>query len=177
MITTTLKENQNRKRRILYRPLPWPMRVLTWLMIVLQVALPVTPQMVMAASMPVQIPQSIDRFATPLPAPEVTVNRAVPNVTPVPAKFSFSGAPTDTEISQSHVFGLPLIPVGSTTLEENKALAKALAEFRNRTNNDNVEALADFLNSHPNSNWKASLLLNLGIFYRHTGWFTRALDA
>lgn len=57
------------------------------------------------------------------------------------------------------------------------ALAAALVAFRSRTTSDDADALTCFLDSYPNSAWKPALLLNLGIFYRHSGWFTKALDA
>ena len=109
--------------------------------------------------------------------PAVTVNRTVPNVTSVSTEFVFSPSPSNTEINQCHIFGVPLTALGTATLEENRALATALTEFRSRTNSDNVQPLTTFLDEYPHSAWNASLLLNLGIHYRHTGWFTKALDA
>jgi RHS repeat-associated protein len=147
-------------------------------MVILQTVLPVFPQILTAvAAAPMPVNSSPTSPVQTPSEPVVIVNRTVPVVTSAPKNLPFSENPTDAEISQSHTFGQPLIPIGATTLEENKALAVALTHFRNRTNNDDVTALADFLSSHATSAWNAALLLNLGTVYRHTGWFSKALDA
>jgi RHS repeat-associated protein len=142
-----------------------------------QLILPIYPQLLAAAEFsPVTPNQSVTPSPMALPN-KMTVNRTVPAVTPFSNPQYFSETPTDAEINHSHVFGHPLVPIGGTTSAENKALAVALTDFRSRTNSDDAGALTGFLQAYPDSAWKASLLLNLGILYRHTGWFTKALDA
>src|SRR5207247_1006048 len=68
-------------------------------------------------------------------------------------------------------------PMGKTTEVENKFLATALITFSERSNNDDVSSLTDFLDQVPNSAWRMSLLTDLGIVYRRSGHFTKALAA
>jgi RHS repeat-associated protein len=98
-------------------------------------------------------------------------------VTPPSTQTGFSDTPTDAEIWRAHIFSEPLTPVGKTTPQENHELAQALTAFLQRTNGDDVAALTQFLTSHPDSPWRASLLTGLGGLYRHTGWFSKALAA
>lgn len=105
------------------------------------------------------------------------VNRTVPQVTPPSATLHFSAAPTVEEISRSHVFAHPLTASGEVTSEENSALATALTNFSGRATRDDFSALTAFLDAYPQSPWRASLLLNLGLSYYHSGYFSKALDA
>lgn len=106
----------------------------------------------------------------------VSVNRTVPDVAPPSAQAVFSDSPTDAEFFRAGIFAEPLVAIGNaTSSEENKALAKALQQFLARTENDDTSALVRFLEAHPQSAWRASVLLNLGGFYRKTGYFTKAL--
>ena len=114
---------------------------------------------------------------TPPPAPKVTVNRALPIVQSPSAELRFSANPTDEEISAAHVFAEPLAPTAPTTLPENKELAQALSAFVQRIDGDDFGAITGFLESHPNSPWRASLLTDLGIIWRHEGRFSKALPA
>jgi RHS repeat-associated protein len=111
------------------------------------------------------------------PPATVIVNRTVPKVTPPSAQTGFSDTPSDSEIWRAHIFSEPLTPVGKTTPQENHELAQALTAFLQRTNGDDFAALNQFLSSHPDSPWRASLLTGLGGLYRHTGWFSKALAA
>jgi hypothetical protein len=107
----------------------------------------------------------------------VAINRTVSNVQRPPANASFSDSPTDGEISRAHIFTEPLVPTGQTTAEENKALALALQDFLRRSASDEVSALTHFLDQFPGSPWRVSLLTDLGIVYRRTGHFSKALAA
>ena len=88
----------------------------------------------------------------------------------------FSQTPTDAEIFSAHVFSQPLVPMGTTTARENQELAHALTTFLQRSDSDNFGAIEGFLKDHPDSPWRASLLLDLGLAYRYSGWFSKALD-
>src|SRR2546422_10768047 len=90
----------------------------------------------------------------------------------------FSDPPTDEEIFRARVFAEPLVPVGgSTSADQNRALAKALLAFLNRRNNDELAVVEQVLADYPKSPWRASLLTDLGIVYRNTGYFSKALAA
>jgi len=111
-------------------------------------------------------------------AESVDVNRTVPQVAPPPAALAFSDAPSEQEIFEAHLFEEPLIPVGGkSSAAENKELAAALLAYAGRTSNDDVSTITTFLDAHPASAWRVALYTDLGIVYRHTGRFTKALDA
>jgi RHS repeat-associated protein len=107
------------------------------------------------------------------------VNRTVPKVSP-PAVMSFSSPPTDGEFLRTGLFEEPLAPVAATNPEENRDLAQAMLAYRDAIResgaNDAVEPLLTFLIAHPRSPWTPALQLNLGIIYRQTGHFSKALD-
>lgn len=74
----------------------------------------------------------------------------------------------------------PLVPVGVTTPDENRELRDALDRYRQAVrlagSRDAVEPLVEFLAHRPRSAWRPVLLLNLGLIYRQTGHFSRALE-
>jgi RHS repeat-associated protein len=109
--------------------------------------------------------------------PKFEPNRAAPTVSRPSATPQFSDPPTDNEIFRAHFFAEPLVPAGTTSPEENKELVHSLVAFSQRGTNDDVTAVTQFLSEHVNSPWRLSLLNDLGIFYRHTGRFLKALDA
>jgi len=118
--------------------------------------------------------------STPPSTPDTrpfTPNRTVPNVQRPAGAPSFSENPTDDEFFRARVFAEPLVPTGDTTSAENKALAEALLAFLRRSSNDDVSSITQFFGQFPNSPWRVSLLTDLGILYRRTGHFSKALAA
>jgi RHS repeat-associated protein len=107
------------------------------------------------------------------------INRTVPTVTP-PSGLHFSASPSDAEFLRTGLFAEPLAPVAASTEQENRDLAEALLTYRDEVRrsgaNDAVEPLVAFLAAHPDSTWKPALQLDLGIIYRQTGHFSKALD-
>ncbi len=89
----------------------------------------------------------------------------------------FSVSPTATEISNAKVFEEPLLPIGTPSPAEVRALAIALDKYVSEGRLDNLEPLAQFLNNNPGSPWKLSLLVNLGLMHRHVGRTSRAMEA
>ncbi len=115
---------------------------------------------------------------TPPPPLAIKVNRTVPKVTPVSSLPVFSANPADDEIMHARVFEEPLVPMGApTNNEENRALVAALLAYLKNGNSENLSSLEMFVENHPQSAWRVSLLTNMGIVYRRTGYFTRALAA
>ena len=106
------------------------------------------------------------------------VNRTVPQVTP-PSELKFSSAPLDAEFLRTGLFAEPLAPVADTTARENQDLARAVIDYRDAVRqagaNDAVAPLLTFLDTHSSSAWKPALQLNLGLIYRQTGHFSKAL--
>ena len=162
--------------RIRYRPLPFGMRLTSWIIISIQLLIPCQSRL-LAVTPP-----------APEPAPATAHNqnletekRMAPSRTPSQVKPpslipNFSENPSDVELFNAHVFGLPLVLVGGqTSSDENKALARTIVGFVRRTNYENVETLTTFLDQHPNSPWRASLLFNLGKIYRSNGYISHAL--
>src|ERR1043166_54054 len=109
------------------------------------------------------------------PAPRLSGPKAAPK--PIDLQPVFSEQPLDAEFFSAHIFDEPLVPTGPTTPEENKALAAALLEFASRQTQEDLSSVTAFVHAWPASEWRASLLLNLGIIWRHTGYFSRALEA
>jgi len=107
------------------------------------------------------------------------INRTVPKVTP-PATLSFSSPPLDAEFLRTGLFAEPLAPVAATAPEENRDLAQAVLAYRDAIEasgaTDAVEPLLEFLKAHPGSAWTPALQLNVGIVYRQTGHFSKALE-
>jgi RHS repeat-associated protein len=112
------------------------------------------------------------------PAPKIEINRKLPKAgTPAP-NLTFSSKPTSAEISASHIFAEPLVFTGKQPEQnQNTALAAALAAFAHRTNDEDTSAIVSFMAQYPDSGWRGSLLLNLGLIYRSAGYFSRALDS
>jgi RHS repeat-associated protein len=107
------------------------------------------------------------------------VNRTVPKVSSL-TELKFSSPPTDAQFLYTGLFAEPLAPVAATTAEENRDLAQALLTYRDAIREsgaaDAVEALLAFLTANPASPWKPALQLNLGMIYRQTGHFSKALE-
>jgi YD repeat-containing protein len=130
-------------------------------------------------------PVSGARFvATPVNAP-AAVNRTAPKVSPPPGAPLFSAAPTDAEIMAAKIFDEPLVRIkiagddadAATRRAENAALAAAIARYKRAEDPEAVAPFADFLTDHPASEWRVSLLANLGLTYRRTGYFSQALES
>lgn len=86
--------------------------------------------------------------------------------------------PREAAIFHARVFEQPLVRIGGeTSPEENSALLTAIDAYRARDKRDDDQTIREFLGSYPNSPWRIALLTNLGLEYRHTGWFLKAMDA
>jgi len=112
------------------------------------------------------------------PPPRVKVNKSVPAVRPPSAYPEFSAAPSDQEIFQARVFDEPLVPMGgATSVRENRDLSASILAYLVGGNPEDASALWRFLEENPRTPWRASLLTNLGVVYRRTGYYSRALVA
>jgi RHS repeat-associated protein len=110
------------------------------------------------------------------PVPIAKVNPTLAKVNPPPTTITFSDPPQDSEFLRVHFFAEPLIPIGGhTTPAENRALAAALTSYAK--GHSSVGSLTGFLSQYPSSPWKASLLVDLGVIYRNTGYWSKALAA
>src|SRR5262245_46307546 len=115
---------------------------------------------------------ALSSAAAPPAPPKVKVNRTVPRIKPV-APLAFSKEPLDVEFLRLHVLDEGLVPLGgATTPTENAALAEALNAYRAKPD---VKVLESFLSQHPDTRWRGSLLTNVGLQHRRTGYYTRAL--
>jgi RHS repeat-associated protein len=116
--------------------------------------------------------------AEPMTPPKVKVNRAVPKVAPAPLRPVFSAEPTAEEVFRARVFEEPLVPVGAgPSAAETKALAAAINSYLDEGGGENLGPMRHFLDQHPSSPWRASVLAGSGVVYRRTGHFSRALAA
>ena len=107
--------------------------------------------------------------------------RVAEPLVPTPAAtLEFSSTPSDSEFAQVGLFLQPLVPLGTTTPEENRLFASALKAYevlQRRHDYDRVESLEAFLHTLPRSAWRASLLVGLGATYRSSGRMSKALEA
>jgi len=112
------------------------------------------------------------------PAPLAKVNRTVPRVEPPKLGLDFSAKPTTQEIFRARVFEEPLVPIGGEpTADENASMATALRGYSKRTSQDDFSSLTGFLAKHPQSPWRAALLVNLGLEYYNTAHYSLTLPA
>jgi RHS repeat-associated protein len=112
------------------------------------------------------------------PEPQITANRTVPRVISPSSTLTFSAAPTIAEIFQSSVFPEPLVPVGGTpSIQENAALTRVLLNYHQRGDVQWIAPLMTFLESHPQTPWRASLLVNVAALQRQSGAFARAMTS
>ena len=118
------------------------------------------------------------RAPAPAAPPAVRVNRTAPAVVPRPTGPQFSLPPLDAEFARLRVFDEPLIPsaVGSDSREDSE-LAGAIVASAQASVEERVARFESFLSNHPDSRWNGSLLLGLGLVYRRSGYFTRALGS
>src|SRR5450756_226692 len=158
-------------------PLPLPLRSLAWVLAGLQLALSVIPPAAIASGLAAAEVSALKPAENSAATPEVFVNRTEPDVTPPGQPMRFSTPPTTQEIFRSHAFAEPLVPTGEAGPIENQALVDALQLFERRTNLDNVSPITEFLSRYPQSVWRVSLLTDLRIGYRKTGYFSKALAA
>ena len=113
-----------------------------------------------------------------MPGHEVRANRYVPKANPPPANWDISDHPTDGELSASRIFGRALAKTDQPAIaEENRELASAMKQFERRHTTDDVSAITSFLDAHPQSPWRISVLTELGRLYNKSGYLSKALDA
>src|SRR5262249_9045075 len=102
----------------------------------------------------------------------------LPKVTPPATMPVFSARPSDQEIFAARVFEEPLLPMGGATNDsENLALVGAIKAYLAAPDREDASAFEAFLTQHPTSAWRAALLTDLGVVYRRTGYFSKALGA
>ncbi|MBV8278127.1 MAG: hypothetical protein JO170_23095, partial [Verrucomicrobia bacterium] len=107
--------------------------------------------------------------------PTVTVNRKPPQVE-APSGFKLPDDPTDGQITQCALFSEPLVAMTSVCdPKENTDLSLALHRYVSRTDPDDVSALMNFCQRHPQSRWRVGLLYNLGKIYYFQGYYSRVL--
>ncbi len=105
-----------------------------------------------------------------VPTDIITDEEAIP--------ISFSAVPADEEIYKVHFFEEPLIPSNAMLkAEENRDLVYALIAYSQRKNADDFTSITHFLEAYPKSRWQGALSANLGLVYRRTGYYNKALDA
>ena len=94
-----------------------------------------------------------------------------------PLTITFSKEPKDEEIFRSHLFEEPLVPMeGKYSATENTTLVFAIAAFSQRKEPEDFSVLLKFLNENPDSRWRGALLTNLGLMYRRSGYYNKALE-
>lgn len=116
--------------------------------------------------------------ASAKPVESIRVLREVPQVERPPAMPQFSALPSSEEIRTARVFGEPIVALGvEPNASENEALAKAVLQRLESKGSGGGDPVRAHLESHPDSPYRASLLLNLAMNDRREGAFTRATAA
>jgi hypothetical protein len=111
-------------------------------------------------------------------AAPVRINRTLPAGQGVPSPPIFSSPPTDAEVARVDVFDEPLVPIGrATTPAENQALVAGIQAYIRAGGGEDVAPLENLLATNPETPWRGAPLSGLGIVYRHTGYFSKALAA
>jgi YD repeat-containing protein len=121
------------------------------------------------------IPNAAIETTRPRPREKVDVNTTVPQAISQAAQ-TFSAAPTAAEFARLRVMPEPLLPMnGEVSLEENQDLAQTLkGSDAAKPGKPTAAALERFLERHPQTAWRTSILVNLGLMYRSEGYWSRA---
>jgi len=89
----------------------------------------------------------------------------------------FSNPPTQQEIFACGILPEPLLATAANpSVKENAAVAAALLRFKDRQRQDDFSALTAFLDEHPGSPWRLSVMTDVGLLHRRRGHFSKALD-
>lgn len=98
------------------------------------------------------------------------------SVSGVRAGEANSASDLASAIQAAH-FAEPLVRAASTIADEDRALLQSLEAHARRAVTEDMGHLTGFLSRYPHSGWAPALWTNLGLSYRHYGYFSRALDA
>jgi RHS repeat-associated protein len=128
-------------------------------------------------AVPVAAEAAAPREKAKVEAPRVVVNGTSPRPSAVALRPGFSLVPTDQQIFRARVFDEPLVPTaGEMDVAENRRLGEALLAYLEK-GADDASSIEAFLAERPSSRWAAALWTGLGIVYRRTGYYSRALMA
>jgi len=101
----------NHKSLNRFRPVPVPLRLISWLLIIVQSCLPFTNQLFAAVDAKVQTAPATRMAAVSPAAPSHAINHSVPVVERPTSAPVFSENPTAQEIVRARVFSEPLLPL------------------------------------------------------------------
>lgn len=102
--------------------------------------------------------------------------RVLPKVSAAPLVPKFSEAPTKEEIFRARVFEEPMVPTKEPSLADNKDLVGAFETYLSKESREDTSALDAFLAARADSPWRLSLLTNLAILARKTGYYSRSIE-
>jgi hypothetical protein len=94
-----------------------------------------------------------------------------------PGTIDSTAAPVAERPESGRTFAEPLSALGPPDAAETRELAAAVRAYRAAADVEAVQPILAFLERHPQSAWKPSLLANLAVLYRHTGYLDRSLAA
>jgi len=104
----------------------------------------------------------------------VRVNRTVPTVTPPNIDPMFGLNVTTAALMKARFFPEQLIPTSEPTADDNAALARTLERVAISPRDRHPEILNAYIQDHPASPWRATLLATAGTLYAREGYFSRA---
>lgn len=127
-------------------------------------------------ALPAAIAQAIAKQEARIHKGPVTVRKGSRQVKHFVPELSFPENPSNHDIASARVFEEPLVPIGSTSNDSsNKELARVLVNFKD-SGSLNIEGISEFLSNHPDSPWRASLELNVGLKKLESGEITDAMN-
>src|SRR5260370_38086 len=72
-------------------------------------------------------------------------------------------SPVALALRTTAVFEEPLVPTGTTSLDEDHALSRTIAIYKTQTVPDDFTVFDQFLAQYPRSSWRVALFTNLGL--------------
>ena len=94
-----------------------------------------------------------------------------------PVKSAYPANPELADLSKVLIFEEPLVPLASPSPRDVQDLAKALDAYLATGRLEELSSVKQYLEAHPASPWRLSLLVNLGLMQRHVGRVSEALES
>ena len=92
-------------------------------------------------------------------------------------KSAYPANPELADLAKVLIFEEPLIPLANPSPKDVQDLAKALDVYLAAGHLEDLAPVKHYLEAHPASPWRLSLLVNLGLMQRHVGLVSEALES
>jgi YD repeat-containing protein len=96
----------------------------------------------------------------------------------IKVSLNLPDSPSDLDLFQCRAFAEPLVPMPAPSVQsENNALAAVIKKFKASKDAEDFSALKEFVTIHPDSRWRATVELNIGLLDFRVGYLTDALKS